>query len=63
MAYTPELDLRHSRTLRRIAWSLEVPMTKAMAEIFDWLPGRLDKEKICASCRDKSLCAQCAFRQ
>jgi hypothetical protein len=63
MAYTPELDLQHSRTLRRIAWSMDMPMTKAMAEIFDWLPGRLDKEKICESCRDRRLCEVCVFRQ
>ena len=61
MAYTPELQLEHSRTLRRIAWSMDIPMTRAMAEIFDWLPEQMDKERICASCRDKSLCEVCAF--
>ena len=61
MAYTPELDLRHSRTLRRIAWSMDMPMTKAMSEIFDWLPEQMDKERICGRCRDRSLCDTCAF--
>ena len=61
MAYTPELDLEHSRTLRRIAWSMDMPMTRTMAEIFDWLPVQMDKEKVCSKCRDKSQCAICAF--
>ena len=61
MAYTPELDLQHSRTLRRLAWSMDIPMTRAMAEIFDWLPEQMDKERICGRCRDRSLCEVCAF--
>lgn len=61
MAYTPELPLKHSRTLRRIAWSMDLPMTRAMAEIFTWLPDQMVKERICAKCRDKSICADCAF--
>ena len=61
MAYTPELDLQHSRTLRRIAWSMDMPMTRAMAEIFDWLPEQMDKDRICAKCRDKTVCASCDF--
>jgi hypothetical protein len=61
MAYTPELDIEHSRTLRRIAWSMNMPMTRAMEEIFTWLPAQLDKAKVCGKCRDKSRCSECAF--
>lgn len=56
MAYTPELTYRHSCTLRRIAWALEMPMTKAMGKVFEYLPKILDREKVCEGCRDKSKC-------
>lgn len=61
MAYTPELCQEHSCTLRRIAWALGVPMTKAMAHIFDYLPTKIDRERVCLKCRDKTLCYSCAF--
>jgi len=46
MAYTPELSYQDSCTLRRIAWALETPMTKAMGQIFDHLVGTLDAMKV-----------------
>ena len=61
MAYTPEMSMKSSRTLRRIAWSLEMPMTKAMEKIFDYLPEILDREKVCQKCRDKTKCSECQF--
>jgi hypothetical protein len=61
MAYTPELSFEHSCTLRRIAWALDVPMTKAMAHIFDYLATRIEAQKVCTKCRDKTKCKDCAF--
>lgn len=61
MAYTPELSIRSSRTLRRISWAMGVPMTKGIEFVFDYLPQILDREKICQGCRDKSKCQGCAF--
>jgi len=46
MAYTPELSGKSSSTLRRIAWALGVPMTKAIEEVFDYLPRILDSKKV-----------------
>ncbi len=63
MAYTPELSLEHSATLRRIAWALDVPMTKAMAHIFDYLPEKIDNALVCQKCRDNSLCSTCSFNR
>lgn len=63
MAYTPELTQQHSATLRRIAWKLRMPMTKAMGEIFDYLGATLDKDKICQTCRDKTKCGSCPFNR
>ncbi len=61
MAYTPELSYQDSCTLRRIAWALDTPMTKAMGLIFDHLGGMLDARKVCQKCRDKTRCDECAF--
>jgi len=44
MAYTPELSLKSSSTLRRIAWTLDMPMTKAIENIFEYLPNIIDKK-------------------
>ena len=61
MAYTPELSLESSRTLRRISWALRVPMTKGIEYVFDYLPKILDREKVCRGCRDRSKCSGCVF--
>ena len=63
MAYTPELTLDHSATLRRIAWAMDVPMTKAIGEVFDYLGSTLDPKKVCSACRDKSKCHSCSFNR
>jgi len=61
MAYTPELSYKSSCTLRRIAWALRIPMTKAIEKVFEQMPVILDKEKVCQGCRDKTRCDDCAF--
>lgn len=63
MAYTPELSMNSSSTLRRISWALGVPMTKGIEFVFEYLPKILDNEKVCQGCRDKSKCPECAFNQ
>jgi recombinational DNA repair protein RecR len=62
MAYTPELSQQSSATLRRIAWSLDLPMTKAIERIFEQLPMTVDKDQICQKCRDKTKCETCSFK-
>jgi hypothetical protein len=61
MAYTPELTMKSSRTLRRIAWALDMPMTKAIEKVFEYLPEILNREKVCQACRDKCRCSGCGF--
>ncbi|MDM8536027.1 hypothetical protein QUF70_04675 [Desulfobacterales bacterium HSG17] len=61
MAYTPELSNYQSCTLRRIAWALGVPMTKAMNEIIGYVSNVIDNKRICSACRDKSRCITCVF--
>ena len=53
MACIPELSLKSSCTLRRIAWSLGIPMTQPIERVFEHLPRILDRGK----------CQQCAFYQ
>ena len=61
MAYTPELSMKSSCTLRRLVWALDMPMTKALEKVFEFLPEILDREKVCQVCRDKSRCSDCDF--
>ena len=61
MAYTPELSLQSSATLRRVAWALDVPMTVAIERVFEHLPRMLDRPKVCQACRDRSKCSTCLF--
>ena len=61
MAYTPELSLESSRTLRRIAWALGVPMTQAIERVFEYMPKFLDRDNVCSACKDKSKCRECSF--
>ena len=61
MAYTLELSMQSSRTLRRIAWALNVPMTQAIEMVFRHLPRILDRQMVCSACRDKTKCQECAF--
>ena len=61
MAYTPELTESASATLRRIAWSLDQPMTRTLSAIFMRIPNLMDRTKVCDSCRDPSACNICGF--
>ena len=63
MAYTPNLEYKFSCTLRRIAWALDVPMTKAMEEVFEFLCPMIDGDIVCKKCRDKSKCRDCLINQ
>ena len=62
MSYIPELSKEYSGALRRIAWALKMPMSKALMDIFDHVGSVIEKEKVCASCQDKTFCDRCLFR-
>lgn len=62
MAYTPNLSYQSSCTLRRLAWALRIPMTKAMEEIFRFLPKIINSQEVCNACKDKSKCPGCVFK-
>ena len=62
MAYTPELSSYQSCTLRRIAWAIDLPMTKTLSEVIEYVGNIIDNKRVCAACKDKSRCMLCAFK-
>ena len=63
MAYTPELSLKSSQTLRRIAWALDKPMTKSLEDVLQSVTMFIDRKKICSKCKDNSICQECIFNE
>jgi hypothetical protein len=61
MAYTPQLSYRESCTLRRIAWHLGLPMTKALSAVLQAAAERFSPREVCETCRDHTRCADCVF--
>lgn len=61
MAYTPELSYEASGTLRRVAWSLNKPMTKTMEWILTDLVKFIPSGAICEACKDQTKCQTCPF--
>jgi len=61
MAYTPELSQEYSGALRRLAWALHMPMTKALEEVVIRVAKEVDHKLICKSCQDDSFCMRCLF--
>ncbi|MCK4792637.1 MAG: hypothetical protein KAV87_53400 [Desulfobacteraceae bacterium] len=61
MAYTPELTQLNSQVLRRIAWSLNRPMTETMQWVMQSIANNIPKESICVSCKDATKCSTCPF--
>jgi len=61
MAYTPELSQEGSSTLRRLAWSLNKPMTKTLEIVVEEYSKSVEQEEICKYCKDKTKCDHCVF--
>ena len=61
MAYTPELSQEGSSTLRRLAWSLNKPMTQTLEIVVEEYSKSKPPEQVCLSCRDKTKCDHCVF--
>ena len=63
MTYTPTLSVQGVVSLRRFAWGLKLPMTKALEYVIEKMPKIIDSNKVCESCRDKTLCKLCVFKE
>ena len=61
MAYTPELSFRNSCNLRRLAWSLNKPMTQTLEIVVEEYSKAQKREQVCILCRDKTKCDHCLF--
>jgi hypothetical protein len=64
MAYTPELSLKGSSTLRRLAWYMGKPMTTTLEVVVELAAKTIDQKRpgcICEACRDKTRCGACCF--
>ena len=64
MAYTPELSLSGSATLRRLAWFRGEPMGKTLERIVLMTAkhtAQMSPGAICRACRDDSKCSICGF--
>ena len=64
MAYTPELTVIGSATLRRLAWFRGKPMTKTLETLIE-ATGKTMAEirpgEVCEKCRDNTICEECPF--
>jgi hypothetical protein len=61
MSYTPELNKEYSAIVRRMAWSMDIPMTKTLNILIDVAVERADTKLICEKYRDNSFCDCCVF--
>lgn len=61
MAYTPQINNRSCATLRRIAWALGMPMTKALDSVIEDAVQNIERHTVCLACRDSEVCDSCAF--
>jgi hypothetical protein len=59
--YTPKMSFETSEIIRRLAWSLNLPMTKALERLVNALAVITNRTKICNACKDKSNCKGCIF--
>jgi len=59
--YTPQFSAPASAAIKRLAWSMGKPMTKAVESLVLALPAIVEPSKICLSCQDMSECKACIF--
>jgi recombinational DNA repair protein RecR len=59
--YSPQFSAHSTISVRRLAWALGIPMTKAVDHIVKLLPSVFDPSKVCLSCKDITKCKECAF--
>ncbi len=56
--YTPQISRQAAFVLRRIAWGLGTPMTKALNHAILALVPKLNHSVVCAACKDQR-CSVC----
>jgi hypothetical protein len=59
--YSPELTATGADAIRRLAWSMDMHITKALDQLIKAIPAIKDPSKICLACQDKTICKDCIF--
>ena len=62
MAYTPQFSQRESAVVRRIAWAMKIPMTRALSSIVNLATKCSNGEIVCQACKDNNFCSECPFK-
>lgn len=62
MAYTPQFTDWEAAVMRRIAWAMGVPMTKALSAIIEKTIQHYNGIFFCKSCKDDRFCDECPFK-
>jgi hypothetical protein len=60
--YSPNFSEIAAVTVRRLAWAMGANMGQAVDVMVKSLPAFINAEKVCASCKDKTKCFACAFK-
>jgi hypothetical protein len=61
--YTPQFSDQASVTIRRLAWALDLPMTKTIDVLISEISLIFSEADICSKCRDKTKCKMCGFNK
>lgn len=61
--YSPQFSEMACVSVRRLAWALNVSMTKAVDIIVKELSSAFSSSVVCPQCKDKSKCKVCSFNQ
>jgi hypothetical protein len=61
--YSPPFSELSAVSVRRLAWFLHVPMSKAVDQVTSLLPSLFSPGVVCPACKDNTKCKVCAFSQ
>jgi hypothetical protein len=60
--YSPNFSELAAVAVRRLAWAMDANMRQAVDAMVLLLPSRINVEKVCSACKDKSKCTVCIFK-
>jgi hypothetical protein len=61
--YSPPFSELSAVSVRRLAWFLHVPMSKAVDQVVNLLPSLFSPGVVYPVCKDDTKCKTCAFSQ
>jgi hypothetical protein len=59
--YSPPFSELSAVSVRRLAWFLHVPMSKAIDQVVNLLPSLFSPDVVCPACKDNTKGKACAF--